>query len=305
MLVCVSFIKQIAHFLSQIFLYSKFLLRSFNSGSVATSALSSNMFNWKEQIVLITGASSGIGAGTALYLAGLGAKLALVARSKEKLENVAQSCLEAGSSGVLVCVHDLAVENECATAVHEAVKHFGGLSVLINNVGILHRSDFEKVSMLEINQSMNLHVNATVKICQISMPYLEAVSGSVVNVSSIAGLRAYPGSMAYKMSKAALDQFTRCLALEVAGKGVRVNSVNPGVIETDIFKYSGLTKDEVQAYYEAGKKMHPLGRVGQVGEVATAIAFLASADASFITGQTLAVDGGRSVPIPYAQMSDN
>ena len=234
------------------------------------------MFNWKEKVVLITGASSGIGAGTALYLAGLGAKLALVARNKDKLEAVARSCVAAGTSGVAVFPHDLSVESECSAAVIETVDCFGGLHVVINNAGVLYRANFEAVSIPEINQSMNLHVNAAVKICQTSLPYLAPVSGTIVNVSSIAGLRAYPGSIAYKMSKAALDQFTRCLALEVAGKGVRVNSVNPGVMETDIFKGSGLREDEVQAYYEAGKKLHPLGRIGQVEDVAKAIAFLVS-----------------------------
>merc|ERR1711936_637172 len=145
---------------------------------------------------------------------------------------------------------------------------------------------------------MQVNLKAAVKLSQAILPHLQEVQGCIVNVSSIAGLRAYPGALGYKMSKAALDQMTRCVALEVAASGVRVNSVNPGVIITDIFTNSGMTGEEATEYLETCKKLHPLGRPGTVLEVAKAITFLASDDASFITGQTLAVDGGRSVAIP-------
>ena len=123
-------------------------------------------------------------------------------------------------------------------------------------------------------------------------------------MSSIAGLRAYPGALAYKMSKAALDQMTRCVALEVAGHGIRVNSVNPGVIVTEIFMRSGMTAHETELYMEQSKALHPLGRAGQPEEVAAAIVFLASQQASFITGQTLAVDWGRIVALPYVSYTE-
>ena len=122
--------------------------------------------------------------------------------------------------------------------------------------------------------------------------------GNIVNVSSIAGLRAYPGALAYKMSKAAMDQMTRCTALELISKGIRVNSVNPGVIDTDFFKNGGMSGKAVKGALERAAKSHPIGRPGKPEEVAKVIAFLASDDASFIVGQTLAVDGGRSVACP-------
>lgn len=128
--------------------------------------------------------------------------------------------------------------------------------------------------------------------------------GCIVNVSSIAGLRAYPGALAYKMSKAAMDQMTRCVALEVASHGIRVNSVNPGVIVTEIFKRSGMTDHQTEKYMEQSKALHPLGRPGQPEEVAAAIVFLASQQASFITGQTLAIDGGRSIALPYVSYTE-
>lgn len=250
------------------------------------------------KVVIITGASSGIGAGTALHLASLGCRLSLVARNKSALECVSQECLVAGADEVLVLSHDVGVEEECQALVEKTAQHFGGIDVLVNNAGVLIRSDFASVTMAEVDLSMQVNLKSAVKLCQACLPYLEAGQGSIVNVSSIAGLRAYPGALAYKMSKAAMDQMTRCVALEVAPSGVRVNSVNPGVILTDIFTNSGMTEEEANTYMEASKRLHPLGRPGTVLEVAKAITFLASDDASFITGQTLAVDGGRSVGLP-------
>lgn len=174
-----------------------------------------------------------------------------------------------------------------------------GLDVLVNNAGILVRSNLEALSMDEFDESMNINVKSALKLTQLSVPHLEKTAGSVVNVSSIAGLRAYPGALAYKMSKAAMDQMTRCTAVELAKKRIRVNSVNPGVIETDIFVKAGMTPQAAKGYLDKSKRIHPLGRAGRVDEVAKVITFLASEDSSFVCGQTIAVDGGRSVLCPY------
>jgi len=252
------------------------------------------------KVVIITGASSGIGAGTALHLASLGCRLSLVARNKAALDRVREECLTAGAKEVLVLPHDVGAEEQCQSLVDKTVEHFGGIDVLVNNAGVLIRSDFVSVTMEEVDLSMQVNLKSAVKLSQACLPYLQKTQGSIVNVSSIAGLRAYPGALAYKMSKAAMDQMTRCVALEVAPAGVRVNSVNPGVIITDIFTNSGMSQEETNTYLETSKHLHPLGRPGTVLEVAKAITFLASEDASFITGQTLAVDGGRSVGLPSA-----
>ena len=147
---------------------------------------------------------------------------------------------------------------------------------------------------------MNVNVKSALRLTQQSVKWLESSPiRSIVNVSSIAGLRAYPGSLPYKISKAAMDQMTRCTAIELASKGIRVNSVNPGVIDTEFFVKSGMSAKAANNYVnEKSKKIHPLGRCGRPDEVAKAILFLASEDASFICGQTLAIDGGRSVTMP-------
>ncbi len=159
----------------------------------------------------------------------------------------------------------------------------------------------ETLSSEVFDLTMNVNVKSALKLTQLSIEHLEkSTIKSVVNVSSIAGLRAYPGALAYKISKAAMDQLTRCTALDLAAKGIRVNSVNPGVIDsTDLFLKSGMTPSACYNYIQQCERIHPLGRPGRVDEVAKAIAFLASEDASFICGQTLAIDGGRSVTCLY------
>jgi len=125
------------------------------------------------------------------------------------------------------------------------------------------------------------------------VPHLIATRGNIVNVSSINGTRPFPEDLTYCMAKAAVDQMTSCTALELASKGVRVNSVNPGVIVTEVHKRGGLSDDAYAKFLEHSKSTHPLGRVGDAEEVAQAIAFLASSNASFITGEHLHIDGGR------------
>ena len=164
----------------------------------------------------------------------------------------------------------------------------------------MYSENLESTTSEGFDVSMNLNVKSAMKLIQLSTKHFETSTiKSVVNVSSIAGLRAYPGALAYKLSKAAMDQLTRCSSLELAKKGIRVNSVNPGVIDTEFFVNSGMSAKDSKKYVQnRSQKTHPLGRAGRADEVAKAIAFLASEDASFITGQTLAVDGGRSVQCP-------
>jgi len=258
------------------------------------------MADFKDRVVLITGSSSGIGAATALHFAKYGAKLALVARNLAKLEEVAEQCRTSGSPEVVVISQDLSNEEGCDSAMEETLQHFKALDVLINNAGMMHTENLQKLTGRQLDEAMDINVKSALKLTQLATKSLEkSPLKAIVNVSSIAGLRASTGSLAYKISKAAMDQLTRCSALELAPKGIRVNSVNPGVIDTDFFVNSGLSEKASDNFVkEKSKKIHALGRCGQPEEVAKAIAFLASLDASFICGQTLAVDGGRSITCP-------
>ncbi|KAF6034459.1 hypothetical protein EB796_007235 [Bugula neritina] len=172
------------------------------------------------------------------------------------------------------------------------------LSVKVNNAGIVQSGSIETTTLTQYDEVMNINVRSVYHITMLATPHLIATKGAIVNVSSVTGLRAFPGLLSYCMSKAAIDQFTRCVALDLAPKQVRVNSVNPGVIKTEIHKRGGQTDEQYEKFLEHSKTTHALGRVGEAEEVAKAIAFLASSDSSFTTGMQLPIDGGRGVMCP-------
>jgi len=251
-----------------------------------------------DKVVLITGASSGIGAGTAKHFAGLGCKLALVARNKDALETVKEECVAAGAKGVIALPHDLSEERECELAVEETVGHFGSLDVLVNSAGILMSGSIESLSPANYDKVMNINTRAAFILTQQATPHIIKTKGNMVHISSVTGLRAFPGVLSYCMSKAAMDQLVRCSALDLADKGVRVNAVNPGVIVTECHKNGGMDDETYEKFLEHSRTTHALGRPGTVEEVAGTVAFLASGAASFITGQTIAIDGGRGIMCP-------
>ena len=152
--------------------------------------------------------------------------------------------------------------------------------------------------MEDYDISMETNVKSAMILTQSCLPYLIKEKGSVVNVSSVTGTRSFPGVLPYCISKAALDQFTKCVALELADKGVRVNSVNPGVIVTNLHRRAGQSEEVYAKFLENCKNTHALGRAGTGDEVARTIAFLASDNASFITGELVHVDGGRHAMTP-------
>eukprot|EP00058_Branchiostoma_floridae_P002755 XP_002588243.1 hypothetical protein BRAFLDRAFT_86690 [Branchiostoma floridae] len=238
------------------------------------------------KVAMITGASSSIGKGTAVEFAGLGAHLALTGRIQENLQATADACVEAGTprDKILLVTGDI-----CDEAVQKN---------LANNAGIGYLADLETTVMAEYDKVMNVNLRSVVALTQLCVPHLTRTQGAIVNVSSICGLRSTTYCLVYSMSKAALDQFTRCVALELASKQIRVNSVNPGCVPTEILKHAGLDEEQVTRWHEREKSLHALGRVGEVEEVAKTIAFLASSDASFITGAQVPVDGGRHAMCP-------
>jgi NAD(P)-dependent dehydrogenase (short-subunit alcohol dehydrogenase family) len=245
------------------------------------------------RVALVTGATSGIGRATARRLASEGARVALVGRDAETLADVARSVKDAGGDATEVRA-DVTLEAEAQRAVEETVEHFGGLDVLINAAGIISNGTVENTPLADWDAMMNVNLRSVFQLMQLAVPHLEKRPGNVVNVSSVTGLRAFPGVLAYCVSKAGVDQLTRCAALELAAKGIRVNAVNPGVVVTNIHRRGGMSDEAYAAFLEHSKKTHPLGRVGAAEEVAELILFLASDRAAWITGATHSIDGGRA-----------
>jgi len=245
------------------------------------------------KVALVTGATSGIGHATALRFAAAGARVGLVGRRREALAKVAAEMTELGGE-VLKIEADVTAETDARRSVDECVGRFGGLDVLVNAAGIISNGTIENTMLADWDAMFDVNVRAVFRLMQIAVPHLAARRGNVVNVSSVTGLRAFPGVLAYCVSKAAVDQLTRCAALELAARNVRVNAVNPGVVVTDIHKRGGMDDDKYAAFLEHSKSTHPLGRVGEAREVADLILFLASERAAWITGVTYSIDGGRA-----------
>lgn len=200
----------------------------------------------------------------------------------------------------LIILADISIDGEAERIINETIEKFNRLDILINNAGLVIPGSIETTNVADFNAIMGTNVRGTFLLTQFAVPHLIATKGNVVNVSSTAGLRQFENLLAYCMSKAALDQFTRCVALELAGKGVRVNSVNPAAIDTNPHENLGLEPNSPEqiAAWEAYGKLHPLGRVGKLIEVVNAIAMLASDKASFLTGVILPVDGGMIIKSP-------
>ncbi|MDT7540833.1 MAG: hypothetical protein QOE33_737 [Acidobacteriota bacterium] len=245
------------------------------------------------KVALVTGASSGIGRATALRFAEEGAQVALVGREREALARVAAEISELGGESFAI-VADVTIEADAERIVRETIDDFGVLDVLVNAAGILANGTIETTTLGAWDAMLDVNLRAVFNLMRLAVPHLEERSGNVVNVSSVTGLRAFPGVLAYCVSKAAVDQLTRCAALELAPKGVRINAVNPGVIVTQVHKRGGMDEAAYARFLEHSKTTHPLGRVGDAREVADLILFLASDRASWITGATYSIDGGRA-----------
>jgi NAD(P)-dependent dehydrogenase (short-subunit alcohol dehydrogenase family) len=246
-----------------------------------------------ERVALITGATSGIGYATALRFAEAGARVAIVGRDEGRLREVIREIQ--GRGGEALAIHaDVTEEGAAQSITAQAVERFGALDVLVNAAGHISNGTIETTSLAAWDAMMNVNLRAVFNLMQQAVPHLAERLGNIVNVSSVTGLRSFPGVLAYCVSKAGLDQLTRCAALELAAKGVRVNAVNPGVVVTEIHKRGGMSEEEYAAFLERSRSTHPLGRVGRASEVAELILYLASERAAWITGATYSIDGGRA-----------
>src|SRR4030095_6542976 len=177
---------------------------------------------------------------------------------------------------------DLSIEPETESCVAQAVESLGGLDVLINSAGILKSGNIEASSLGLWDEMMNINLRSVFHLMNLAVPHLERSRGNIVNVSSVTGPRSFPGVLAYCVSTRPLCHLTRCSALELAAKGIRVNEVNPGVVVTELHRAGGMNGEAYAAFLEHSKTTHPLGRVGNPEEVADLIYFLASDHAGWI-----------------------
>ena len=250
------------------------------------------MMTFANKVAIVTGASSGIGRATAMALAASGAQIALVGRDARALEEVMAAIAHDGREAIAV-VADLVAERAASDIVSATVARFGAVDLVVNAAGAIAMGTTDGTPDEVWDGLMALNVRAPFRLMRAAFPYLKERKGAVVNVSSVNGRRVFPNLAAYNTSKAALDQLTRCAAIEWAPDGVRVNAVNPGVTVTNLHRRSGITEDAYSAFLERAKETHPLGRPGQASEIAALILFLASDQAGWVTGETIAIDGGR------------
>ena len=247
----------------------------------------------KGKVAIITGATSGIGRATVLRFAKAGASVVAVGRNAQKLKEVLKEVEGSGVEAIPVRA-DVTIQPIARRLVSQTVERYGRLDVLVNAAGHIASGTVENTPLAAWDAMMNVNLRAVFNLMQQAVPALVEHRGNIVNVSSVTGLRAFPGVLAYCVSKAGLDQLTRCSALELAPKGVRVNAVNPGVVVTEIHKRGGMSEKDYAAFLEHSKTTHPLGRVDEAAEVAELILYLASERASWITGATYSIDGGRA-----------
>ena len=244
------------------------------------------------KVVVVTGASSGIGRAAALGFATAGASVVAVGRNRAALEAMLADARHGGARaiGVVTDVTDTTAPDE---VIRGAVQHFGGVDVLVNAAGILGTGMTDETSDEQWDRMMAVNVRAPFRLMRAAFPRLKERRGAVVNVSSVNGRRVFPNLAAYNTSKGALDHLTRCAAIDWAPHGVRVNAVNPGVTVTNLHRRGGMNEENYAAFLVRAKETHPLGRPGEAGEIASLILFLASDQAAWITGETIAIDGGR------------
>jgi NAD(P)-dependent dehydrogenase (short-subunit alcohol dehydrogenase family) len=247
----------------------------------------------KEKSAIVTGASSGIGYATAFRLVGDGATVIGVGRSETALNRLRDECVELEGE-LKIHLADLREISQIEQLVSFATDTLGSLDILVNSAGIIGNGSIEDTTSEDWDRMMGINVKSVFQLTQLCIPLLAKNKGSVVNVSSVAGKRSFPNVLAYCVSKAAVDQMTKCAALELAEKGIRVNAVNPGVVVSNLHKRSGMDDEQYAAFLEHSKTTHPLGRVGKPEEVADLIEFLASDSSSWITGGTFEIDGGRA-----------
>jgi NAD(P)-dependent dehydrogenase (short-subunit alcohol dehydrogenase family) len=245
-----------------------------------------------EKVAVVTGASSGIGRATAKIFAEKGYTVVAVGRNEKELSALSTG-LKSKKGSIRIHLADVTEMSQIERVVTETIHNFGRIDVLVNSAGIIMNGNIENTKLDDWDKMMQINLRSVFVLSQKCVPHLIETKGNIVNVSSVAGTRSFPNVLAYCVSKAAIDQLTRCSALELAAQGVRVNAVNPGVVVTNLHKRNGMEDEAYNAFLQHSKETHPIGRVGTPDEVGELIYYLASDKAGWITGATYEIDGGR------------
>jgi 3-oxoacyl-[acyl-carrier protein] reductase len=241
------------------------------------------------KVAIVTGASKGIGASIARHLAAAGAAVVVnYASGKAEAERVVAQITADGGRAVAVQAN-VARQTDVARLFAETKAAFGRLDILVNNAGIYEFAPLEELTEAHFHRQFDLNVLGVLLASRETLTHFDAAGGSIVNISSGASTLTPPNSAVYSASKAAVDAITRALAKELGPRNIRVNAVNPGMVETEGVHAAGLAESDFRKQLEA---QTPLGRIGQTGDVAPAVVFLASGDAGWITGETLLITGG-------------
>jgi 3-oxoacyl-[acyl-carrier protein] reductase len=241
------------------------------------------------KVAVVTGASKGIGAGIAKQLAAEGAAVVVnYSSSKADADKVVKEITAGGGKAVAVQAN-LSRQADIEKLFAETKKAFGRLDILVNNAGIYGFSPLENVTEEYFHQQFNLNVLGLILACQAAVRLFDSSGGTIINISSLVSTLGFPNASVYSGTKGAVDSITRSLAKELGPRGIRVNAINPGMVETEGTQSAGITADEMRKQIEA---QTPLGRIGKPRDIAGAAVFLASQDSSWITGETLVISGG-------------
>lgn len=244
------------------------------------------------KVALVTGGSSGIGKSIALLYAKEGADVVINSRKEEALKEVCKL----NESKITYVVGDI-TQDEVVKKIAEYIKtKFGKLDVLVNNAGWCPVQPLKEIKISDYDKAFNLDVRALVNVTIECLPLILKAKGNILNISTVGASHRGPNLSMYLGAKAAVENFTRCWALELVKDGVRVNCISPGAIETNIWNVTDLSEEEAKKHKESMEKVIPMGRFGTPEEVANVALFLVSSEASYVTGSIYAVDGGAGAP---------
>jgi 3-oxoacyl-[acyl-carrier protein] reductase len=243
----------------------------------------------KEKVAVVTGASKGIGAAIAKHLASEGAHIIVnYTSSKEDAEKVTAEIIKNGGKAIAV-QGDVSKEKDIESLFAQTVKAFGKVDILINNAGVYEFIPLEDISSKAYHKMFDINVFGLLMASKEAVKHFGPNGGSIVNISSVASTKALANASIYCATKASVDAITRCLAHELGPRNIRVNSINPGMVETEGTQHAGIMESDFKKKTE---QETPLGRIGIPKDIAPAVAFIASEEASWITGETLFISGG-------------